>query len=122
MRRIRGKRDDTIAKCIQAYRAMNIKIGPALGIAVCKSGFSFDVMCGILNVSKATMYGWIFGRTVPHRGLWDQLNKTTRLLEIALESGDVPNINDVTPSDEQVTYTKLLLKHSKAVETSTIKL
>ena len=122
MRRIRGKRDDTIAKCIQAYRAMDIKIGPSLGIAICKSGFSFDLMCGILKISKATLYGWMFGRSVPHRGLWNEVNKTTRLLEIALDSGDVPNVNDLTLADEHVTYSKLLLKHSKAVEKSPITL
>lgn len=115
MRTIRGKRDDTLFKCLQAYRTMEIKIGPALGIAICKSGFSFDLISGNLKISTTTLYKWIFGGAVPHRGMWSEINRLTCLLEIALESGTLPDVSAVTVQDEQNVLAKVQLKHGLEV-------
>ena len=115
MRVVRGKRDDTIAKCVSAYRIMDLKLGPALGIAICKSGFQFELFPAILGISRSTLYGWVFGRRVPYKEKWIEISKTTRLLEIALEAGEIPNVDVLTLTEEKRLYEYLANKYFSAV-------
>ena len=115
MRVVRGKRDDTIAKCVSAYRIIDLKIGPALGIAICKSGFQFELFPAILGVSRSTLYGWVFGRCVPNKEKWIEISKTTRLLEIALDAGEIPIVDVLALNEEKRIYEHLANKHFSAV-------
>lgn len=100
-----GTRDDTLARITIAYRkavSNAAKLGPALGIAVLRSGLSFDLISEDIGYSKQTVYTWIFGRAYPHHSTHDRVRKLTDLLEKATAKGGyLPVLEEMTLLQER---------------------
>lgn len=110
-----GTREDTLARITVAYRKANnatAKLGPAFGIAVLRSGLSFDSMAEDIGYSKQTVYTWIFGRTHPHHSVHQRLRELTDLLEKATGKGGLLPVLDVLPMT--LTAERELLKKVRA--------
>jgi transposase len=86
------------------------KLGPALGIAVLRSGLSFELISEDIGYSKQTVYTWIFGRAYPHHSTHKRLRELTDLLEKATaKGGSLPVLDAVTLLQERE-----LLKQARA--------
>lgn len=98
-------REDTLTRITVAYRKATsdvAKLGPALGIAVLRSGLSFDLIAEDIGYSKQTVYTWIFGRTYPHHSTHKRIRELTAMLEKATRSGGMlPVLDDLTLGKER---------------------
>jgi hypothetical protein len=115
-------RHDTWIRCQLAHRSARIKLGPALGLTVLRSGLSITLITEALGQGDATFYDWIFGRRYPQRTKYPRIWRLTELLERGLAAGDLPRPDTTGDLEaEREVFRALHARHHRAVAECTPK-
>lgn len=110
-------RIDTTPRIMQAYRTCEDKLGPAFAISFMRAGFSTEFVATALEVSKSTLYSWIFGdrpiSRIYHRR---RVERMMHLCDIAVEKGTLPLLQDGKKAAQSVAFATAFERHKADVE------